>query len=291
MNQLTAELNAAKALGDHKRKKAAKHRRKYRLISARANHVTRAMKARYETETGARLKIFCVGNHAYEKLCELGDADRVRATGIPAVRLYCHTITADTRLAEARYWIKTTVPGFLQSAEAWAHRMLTNVNVGEELQQTITSGLSEIRHKVCQCLAKSIIRTCSLTTQVPAHVAKLLRMALEASWVQFMETWSRCHFGLRSYRVTANKFLHSCQAGRVGTSFRPRVCSLGRGMSNTPAHIQREQILTRHSGIGVRWIKRKYLKDADIDLKVSYNAWCRHNGHHRTRVAMSTGMT
>ncbi|KAH7359284.1 hypothetical protein B0T11DRAFT_355944 [Plectosphaerella cucumerina] len=172
MNQLTAELNSAKGSGNSKWKKAAKHRRKYRLISARANRITKALKAKYEPETGARLKVFCVGNHAYEKLCELGETDRVQATGIPALRLYCHTITADARLAEARYWMKTTVPGFLQSAEAWAHRMLSKVNVGEEQRVIITMRLAEIRRKV------------------PPHVAKLLKMALEAYWVKFMESWT-----------------------------------------------------------------------------------------------------
>ncbi|KAH6682230.1 hypothetical protein F5X68DRAFT_242879 [Plectosphaerella plurivora] len=210
MNQLKAELNAAKGAGNSRLKKLAKHRLKYTLISARAEHVINAMKYRYEAELGVRLDVFCVGNKAYEKLCAAGDSDRVHATGIPALRQYCHTITADARLAEARYWIQTTVPSFYQSTAAWAHRMLSDVNLGEEMRELITGQLGQIRNKV------------------PGQVAKHLRMGLEASWVEFMATW------------TANQDKWS-QAAVIESK---------------------------------TWEEWHW---------VSYNAWCRRNGHYKTR--------
>ncbi|KAH6682229.1 hypothetical protein F5X68DRAFT_192586 [Plectosphaerella plurivora] len=124
LRNFEADINAAKGARDDKQRKKAEKRLKFALSGARSKHVSQALQKRYASDTGGKLDVFCVGNHAYEKYCERNDAALVRASGIPSLRRYCFTVTANDRLVDARSWIQTSVPGLLNSAELWASSMI-----------------------------------------------------------------------------------------------------------------------------------------------------------------------
>ncbi|KAM0272239.1 hypothetical protein ACHAQH_008760 [Verticillium albo-atrum] len=120
MERLEADIQAAKTSGDHDKKKAAKRKLKYALIAARMEHVTEALQSRYSADTGGHLDVFCVANHAYEKFCTKGNAEIVKISGIPSLRQFCLTITADDRLSWARHLLQSEIPSLLNSADLWA---------------------------------------------------------------------------------------------------------------------------------------------------------------------------
>lgn len=44
----------------------------------------------------------------------------VRASGIPELRRFCHTITAGAQLLEAKHFLQSTLSSLLSSVELWA---------------------------------------------------------------------------------------------------------------------------------------------------------------------------
>jgi hypothetical protein len=66
------------------------------------------------------LEVFCISNPIYEKFSQKGNADMVRASGIPELRRFCHTITAGAQLLEAKHFLKSILSSLLNSIELWA---------------------------------------------------------------------------------------------------------------------------------------------------------------------------
>lgn len=64
--------------------------------------------------------MFCVSNKAYDKHSRKGNASLVVASGIPELRRFCHSITAEAQLREARHFLQSTLFSFLNSLEMWA---------------------------------------------------------------------------------------------------------------------------------------------------------------------------
>lgn len=93
------------------------------LINARNSHVKEGLQRAYSSKvTGGRLKVFCVSNTTYEKFCKKGNTEMVQASGIPDLRRFCHTITADAQLLQARHFLQSTLSSLLNSVELWANR-------------------------------------------------------------------------------------------------------------------------------------------------------------------------
>jgi hypothetical protein len=93
------------------------------LTAARNRHVKDGLQKAYASKfPGKTLEVFCVSNTWYETFSEEGDTDMVRASGIPELRRFCHTITADAQLLEAKHFIRSKLACLLNSAEIWALR-------------------------------------------------------------------------------------------------------------------------------------------------------------------------
>ena len=69
-----------------------------------------------------RLQTFCVANRFYWKYVEKGNRAAIRASGIPALRRHCHTVTAHARYMEAKNFLLASLPSLLNSLRIWAGR-------------------------------------------------------------------------------------------------------------------------------------------------------------------------
>ena len=95
-------------------------RRELLFVTARNEHVTSGLRAAYAAKAPAgRLDVFCVSNRWYSKFSRKGNVELVQASGIPALRQFCHSITADAQLREARHFLQASLFTLVNSAELW----------------------------------------------------------------------------------------------------------------------------------------------------------------------------
>ncbi|KAM0326265.1 hypothetical protein ACHAQA_006862 [Verticillium albo-atrum] len=172
MERLEADTQAAKASGDNKAKKGAKRRLEFALITARAAHVTDALQKRYSDETGGHLDVFCVGNQAYEKFCRKGNTEFVKASGIPKLRQFCITITADDRLLDARNVIRSEIPSLLNSADLWTSSNMPHGAFDQLDKSNMLQHLENIR------------------SQVPEYITRLREAFVDCFKEQIMGLWN-----------------------------------------------------------------------------------------------------
>ena len=90
------------------------------LIGARNDHVRSALRRNYQSKTpGDHLNVFCVSNKLYE---ENRDSETVTISGIPEVRQFCRSITADAQLLDAQNFLDNSLPDLIATAKIWATR-------------------------------------------------------------------------------------------------------------------------------------------------------------------------
>ena len=95
-------------------------RRELLFVAARNERVASGLQAAYATRAPAgRLDVFCVSNKWYNKFSRKGNAELVQASGIPALRQFCHSITANAQLREARHFLQARLFALVNSAELW----------------------------------------------------------------------------------------------------------------------------------------------------------------------------
>lgn len=100
-------------------------RQEWLLIEARNEHVKEGLIKAYASKApGKKLEVFCVSNPTYEKYSEKGNDELVRASGIPQLRRFCHSITADAQFREASHFLRSTLPSLISSLELWANASL-----------------------------------------------------------------------------------------------------------------------------------------------------------------------
>ncbi|EXV00317.1 Ras GTPase family protein [Metarhizium robertsii] len=138
-DKLESELEAARRTGDSAQKKRLKLkygdfipastirlfltrpwccRHRLLFIEARNQHVKRGLQSAYASKIPDQtLDVFCVSNKIYEKHVPKGNSEFVAASGIPELRRFCHTITADAQLQEATHFLKSSIPSFLTTLE------------------------------------------------------------------------------------------------------------------------------------------------------------------------------
>jgi hypothetical protein len=156
MDELDRNIERGRSSGDQTLKKALKrrqasflsisdiihaltlsmNRRELLFIDARNSHVKEGLQAAYASKVpGGQLEVFCVSNTMYEKFTKRGNSDMVRsmvsASGIPGLRRFCHSITADARLLEAKHFLRSTLSSLLNSMEIWANAAPVNSDVGD----------------------------------------------------------------------------------------------------------------------------------------------------------------
>ncbi|KAH0592355.1 hypothetical protein MHUMG1_09968 [Metarhizium humberi] len=117
-DKLESELEAARRTGDSAQKKQLKLKHRLLFIEARNQHVKRGLQSAYASKIPDQtLDVFCVSNKIYEKHVLKGNSEFVAASGIPELRRFCHTITADAQLQEATHFLKSSIPSFLTTLE------------------------------------------------------------------------------------------------------------------------------------------------------------------------------
>lgn len=90
------------------------------LIEARNNHVKQGLQKAYASKVpGGQIDVFCVST--YEKYFAKGNAEMVHSSGIPEIRRFCHTITADAQLREAKHFLQSALSNLLGSVELWSN--------------------------------------------------------------------------------------------------------------------------------------------------------------------------
>lgn len=142
MAQLDEEIDAAKASGDRIRKKTAKKQQELLLIEARNEHVRQNLQSVYSSEMeGRMLEVFCVSNKWYEKYCPKGNTKFVEASGVPDLRRFCHTVTADAQFNEAKHFLKSRLSALLITLDLWADSSLRK----QEVEQPDDSILAKVK--------------------------------------------------------------------------------------------------------------------------------------------------
>ncbi|GKU13581.1 unnamed protein product, partial [Fusarium langsethiae] len=145
MTRLDDEINSAKSTGDRTRKKAAKKKQELLLVQARNEHVKRNLQSVYSTEMNGRtLDVFCVSNKWYEKYCPKGNVQFVEASGIPDLRRFCHTVTADAQLSEAKHFLRSRLSALLNTLDLWACSSLQKQDEIEEPDDSVYTRVTEL---------------------------------------------------------------------------------------------------------------------------------------------------
>ncbi|KAF4493723.1 hypothetical protein FAGAP_10157 [Fusarium agapanthi] len=144
MARLDTELDAAKTSGDRTKKKAIKKQQELLLVQARNGHVKRNLQSAYSSEMDGRsLDVFCVSNKWYEKYSLKGNTEFARASGIPELRRFCHSLTADAQLSEAKHFLRSRLSSLLNTLELWATSLLDKQNAIEKLNDSVQMKMKE----------------------------------------------------------------------------------------------------------------------------------------------------
>jgi hypothetical protein len=97
---------------------------------------------------GRTLDVFCVSNKWYEKYCPKGNTEFVEASGIPDLRRFCHTVTADAQLNEAKHFLKSRLSALLNTLDLWASSLLQKQDEIEEPDESIQTRVTELIDQV-----------------------------------------------------------------------------------------------------------------------------------------------
>ncbi|KAK2596612.1 hypothetical protein QQS21_006288 [Conoideocrella luteorostrata] len=117
-DKIENDIEAARQVGNSPEKKHLKLRRKVLFIEARNEHVKRGLQKEYESKVPNRtLDVFCVSNKMYSDHIRNGNLEFIMASGIPELRKFCHTITADAQMQEANHFLTSSIPSLLTSLE------------------------------------------------------------------------------------------------------------------------------------------------------------------------------
>ena len=123
------------------------------LIAARNKRVKEGLRKAYGVKVpGGDLKVFCVSNKTYEKFSRKGEVEYVEASGIPELRSFCHSITAQAQFAEANHFLHTSLPGLLNSAKLWSeqnHELATSRGIQD--QKMLLEAMENLRQSVITC--------------------------------------------------------------------------------------------------------------------------------------------
>jgi hypothetical protein len=95
------------------------NRKKMLCIEGRNRHVQRRLKETYADSVHGGLRVFCVSNVSYEESSrrpQVGmDGDLRTISGIPEVRKFCYSLSAESRLRDAIHFLRTTIPSLIAS--------------------------------------------------------------------------------------------------------------------------------------------------------------------------------
>ncbi len=129
-------------------------RQEFLLIEARNRHVKEGLQNAYASKVpGGKLEVFCVSNTKYEKFSRKGNTEFVIASGIPELRRFCHSITAEAQLLEAKHFLQSTLSSLLNSIELWADSSQVRSDVENSVaRESLQDTLQDLSQKV-RCVA------------------------------------------------------------------------------------------------------------------------------------------
>lgn len=126
-----------------------KPRQKFLLVEARNNQVKEGLQTTYAAKVpGGVLEVFCVSNRTYEKFTRKGDLDMVNASGIPALRLFCYSITAEKQLLEAKHFLTSRLGTLINSLQIWVDRHQESPRKLLESKKSLDDYLTGLESKV-----------------------------------------------------------------------------------------------------------------------------------------------
>ena len=87
-------------------------------MKARNDDVIAKLRKAYSKDN-QEIEIFCVANDEYQECSRKGIELGVNASGIPDLRRRCYLISADAAFLEAKNFLRSTLPGLLESVKLW----------------------------------------------------------------------------------------------------------------------------------------------------------------------------
>ncbi|KAG8670948.1 hypothetical protein FPOAC1_004183 [Fusarium poae] len=149
MTQLDSDISNAKQSNDRARKKVAKKQQELLLVQARNRHVQTNLRNVYSSEmNGRNLDVFCVSNNWYEKYCPKGNTKFVEASGVPDLRRFCHTVTADAQFNEAKHFLKSRLSTLLNTIDLWSSSWIQKQDEIEELDDSVHTNITELIEQI-----------------------------------------------------------------------------------------------------------------------------------------------
>ncbi|KAH8688415.1 hypothetical protein BGZ61DRAFT_353751 [Ilyonectria robusta] len=154
MEKLDKEIETAKAAGDRVAKKTAKRRQERILMQARNDYVKEGLQRTYAADMeGGALNVFCVSNTMYQKYCPKGNTESVIASGIPDLRHFCHSMTADAQLGESKHFLRSKLSTLINSLELWTNshqntQLEEEVDLAESIYDDLNSVIREFPKSV-----------------------------------------------------------------------------------------------------------------------------------------------
>lgn len=84
------------------------------------------------------------------------NANMVQASGIPELRQYCHNVTADAQLLEAKHYLQSRLASFISSIEIWSRSSMDNLtkdhgDTQNLLRETLQQAENQVDHAPCMC--------------------------------------------------------------------------------------------------------------------------------------------
>lgn len=120
------------------------------LIQARNDHVKEGLQRTYAADMeGRALDVFCVSNTMYQKYCPKGNTESVMASGIPDLRRFCHSMTADAQLGESKHFLQSKLSTLINSLELWTNshqnsQLEEEADLGEVIYDEMNTAIREV---------------------------------------------------------------------------------------------------------------------------------------------------
>ena len=190
-------------------------RRKSLLMSARNDFVTEGLQRNYSKKVpGGRLEVFCVSNTDYETFSANGNVDMVNASGIPALRRFCHTITAKAQYFEAKKFLHSTLPSLLTSTRLWVEKGRENDDVLDgKSKQEVFEGFGTM----CKGIESAFEGTTDKFLQSLRDQLLALTENRNAYWEREAEQRSNKWNSVRTFLVSCHRFSHQLLTNLSGT--------------------------------------------------------------------------
>jgi hypothetical protein len=119
-------------------------------VQARNHQVVEGLQSAYAAKVpGGSLSVFCVSNETYKKFTRKGNLDMIQASGIPALRSFCYSITAQSQLLESKFFLTSRLGSLLNSLQIWVESCQQDI-AGRSVRSSKSAGdyLAEIETEV-----------------------------------------------------------------------------------------------------------------------------------------------